>query len=57
MKDEHLIQAIEREFDKDFGHLDFWRLSKKWKKKVYLDAAERMIWLIRENDKFEEETR
>ena len=53
--DVHLIQDIERQFDQSFGHLDFWRLSKKWKKKVYYDVAKRMLWLIRENDKYEEE--
>ena len=53
MNDQQLIKQLGREFDQDFGHLDFWWLSKKRKNEVYQDVAKRAIWLIRENDKFE----
>lgn len=33
-------------FDTRFGHLDFWRLSKRWKQKVYAQEADCMINVI-----------
>ena len=57
MNDGALIADLMLEFDRDFGHLDFWWLSKEWKKKVYHDVAKRVLWIIRENEKFEDEKR
>jgi len=48
--DRPLIDDLVRQMDQSFGHLDFWWLSKKWKKIVYQQMAARLIWIIREYD-------
>lgn len=44
-----------------FGGLDFWRLSKRWKQKVYRDVAkmivDEMVWFYENNDKPEFNTK
>lgn len=48
MNEKELIDQIAHFLDIEFGHLDFWQLSKKWKNIRYKSVAETIYHMMKD---------